>query len=147
MYLARCTSAAKPTYYSVVLSNFSGGRGGWKGEKPLCSWGVWGEVGGQGCCKPSPMGSRDKALKNIWLFCILNSSKHRSHGSVTMNGDKSFTLNFYIFEKLGVWVWDPKLVYQLQNSSGYSTVFKSQCCRGRLTVFPKIITSLSAWKK
>ena len=29
--------------------------------------------------------------------------------------------NFYTFKSLGVWVWDPKPVYRLQNSSGYGT--------------------------
>ena len=28
---------------------------------------------------------------------------------------------FYTFDSLGVWVWDPRLVYWLQNSSGYGT--------------------------
>ena len=29
-------------------------------------------------------------------------------------------INFYAFGSFGVWVWDPKLVYWLQNSSGYA---------------------------
>ena len=50
----------------------------------MCSWGVWGQH-----CKPSPVGSRGKTLEIFWLFCVLNSSKHRSLGSVTRNIDES----------------------------------------------------------
>ena len=32
-------------------------------------------------------------------------------------------INFYTFESLGLWVWNPRPAYWLQNSSRYSTVF------------------------
>ena len=62
-------------------------------------------------------GVQERRPRKFWLFCILNSSKHRSCGHLSI-----FRLiNFYTFESLGACVWYPKLVYQLQNSSGYVT--------------------------
>ena len=40
-------------------------------------------------CKPSPVRSRGQNPGNAWLFCVLNSSKHRSLGSATRNVDES----------------------------------------------------------
>ena len=39
-----------------------------------------------------------------------------------MSGIGTLRVNFYTFESLGVWVWNPKPVYWLQNGSGYGTV-------------------------
>ena len=86
----------------------------------LCSWEVWGGRGGR--CSPPQWGPGEETL-----FCILNSSKHCSYGSATTNGDNLSIfrwINFYTFESLGVSVWNPKSVYQLQNSSGYDTATK-----------------------
>ena len=93
----------------AVSSNFWG---------VLCSWGVWREGGG--VTVSPPLGRRpDK----FWLFYILNSSNKTSL-SWLMNGHLFiFTLiNFYTLRvSLGVWVWDLKLVSQLQNGSGCDT--------------------------
>ena len=52
-------------------------------------------------CKPSPVGFKLK----------INNSKQWW----------KLTLETNTFESSGVLVWDPKLIYQLQNSTGYST--------------------------
>ena len=72
-----------------------------------------------------PSGVQGQIPEKFWLFCILNSSKHCPCGSATTNGDESFTLHFHIFESLGVWVWDPKPLHWLQNSSGYGSGWSS----------------------
>ena len=74
-------------------------------------------------------GRRDPSLvgvqKLIWLFCILNSLKHRFCSSATTNGDESLHQKSTLL-RLAVWVWDPKSVYRLQNSSGYGTKYFEQ---------------------
>ena len=72
-----------------------------------------------------PSGVQGQIPEKFWLFCILNGSKHCSCGSATTNGDESFTRHFYIFESVGVWVWDPKPLHWLQNSSGYGSGWSS----------------------
>ena len=71
-------------------------------------------------CKPSPVGSRGETLEIFGYFvfwiaqnialCLCNK-KHWWKLTPEIN----------TFEHLGVWVWDPKPVYRLQNSSGYGT--------------------------
>ena len=66
-------------------------------------------------CKSSPVESMSKAREDFGYFAFfLNSSKHRSCGSVITNSND-------LFISCRVWVSHNKLVYQLQNSSGYST--------------------------
>ena len=71
---------------------------------------LWGHV------NPSPVGSRGEAPKNFGWIAL-----------VALNGRLSIFswINFYKFESLGVWVWDPKLVYWVQNTSRYGTVLMS----------------------
>ena len=76
--------------------------------------------------------SGGKRPRKFWLFCIPNSSKHCSCSPATTNGDNLSIFrwtNFYTFESLGFWVWDSKRVYQLQNSSAYSTATKLEFCK------------------
>ena len=98
---------------SPVSSNF--------GRYLFCSWGVLGHV----VALPSRF-HRGRPSK-FWLFCILNSSKNCSCGSATKKDNNlsiSKWISFYTFKSLGVWVWYPKPVYQLQNSFGYGTATK-----------------------
>ena len=46
-------------------------------------------------------GVHRQSFRISWLFCILNSSKNRSHGSTTINGDKSLHQKSTIFDSLG----------------------------------------------
>ena len=62
-------------------------------------------------------GVQERRPRKFWLFCILNSSKHCSHGHLSIFR----WINSYTFDSLGACVWDPKPVYRLQNSSGYGT--------------------------
>ena len=83
----------------------------------------------EGVLQALPSGVQEQSPGGLSLICILSSSKHPSCGS-TCCGTSVWKvnclffgwINFYTFDSLGVWVWDPRLVYQLQNSSGYSTV-------------------------
>ena len=69
-----------------------------------------------------PCGIQGWSREKFLIFCILNSSKHRSCGSATTNRDKSLQQKSTLLRVWGVWVWDPKPVYRLQNSSGYGTI-------------------------
>ena len=103
-------------------------------------WGVpvlWWVSLGEGCCKPSPVGSRSKDLENFSLFCVLNSTKHRSRGSATTNVDESLHQKSIFLRNWG-WVWDPKLVCRIQNSCGYST---------DLLLLKKSLAALMKWLK
>ena len=52
-------------------------------EKNCCAAGYCG-----GHCKPSPVGSRDKAPEKFGYFAFWISSKHHSHRLVARNGDE-----------------------------------------------------------
>ena len=74
---------------------------------------------------PSEWGPGAKPWK---ILDNLHSEQLKTFWDQCMNGHFVIfrLINFYTFESLGVSVWDPKLVYRLQNSSGYSTV-QSKC--------------------
>ena len=83
-------------------------------EKNRCAAG---EPGG---CKPSSVASRN--FGNFGYFTFWIAQKEHLVGLVHKGHLSIFRwINCYTFESLGVWVWDPKLVYRLQNSSGYGT--------------------------
>ena len=60
------------------------------------------------------------APENLGYFAFWTSSKHHSWLGNNKRWWK-FTAVINTFESLWVWVWNPKSVYQLQNSSGCST--------------------------
>ena len=66
------------------------------------------------------MCSRGKASKTYGYIAFWMA---QNIALVALNGHLSIFrwINFYTFENLDVWVWDPKPVYKLQNSSGYGT--------------------------
>ena len=52
-------------------------------------------------------GDQGRSLRNVWLFCILNSSKHCPQGSATTNGGKSLHQKLTLLKLWGSEFWTP----------------------------------------
>ena len=73
------------------------------------------------CCKPSPVESRGKAQKNFDYFAFWITQNITIMALQQQPVTKPYSRNQH-FDTLEVWVWGPKPVYRLQNTSGYGTV-------------------------
>ena len=134
---------------STVSSNFLGGAGFSKNEKPLCSLGTWGRY------KSSPVGSRGEAPEHFGYFAFwiaqnmaVVTLQQRAHcGTSAWTVICLFLDEFLHFWEFGAWVWDPKPVYRLQNSSGYGTACLSYLNQDYLiNVLLYYILTLESWQ-
>ena len=121
-YTSRSSYFSKVAGSSAVSSNFFGSATfstSLARRKTIVLLGsLWGSL------QALPSGVQGQSIRRIWLFCILDSSKHRSHGSAfcgTSAWNVICCIIFYTFESLGIKVWHPKPTYRIQNSFGYNT--------------------------
>lgn len=86
-------------------------------EKLFCSWVVLGEAVSLPQWGP---GAKPWKIFGFFAFWIAQD-RTLWNKCMSVHLSNLRLINFYTFESLGVWVWDPKPVNRLQSSSGYGT--------------------------
>ena len=99
-----------------------------------------GSLGGGGVLEAPPSGFLGQSSRKLWLFCILNSSKHHSCGSATTNGDESLNQKSTLLR-----VWGSCLESQTKSVGTASRQTFSAIHKNKPSTFSRILSTFSSF--